>query len=90
MTSAQYFKASDILTQIKELNKTKDELIELLGRIDEITNGCSRTIEIRLAEQYMHTPIAKVDLMRFVDFMNDEISALNERVAKLNKEFEDI
>ena len=90
MTSDQYFKASDILTQIKELNKTKDELIKLLDRIYEITNEYSKTIEIRLAEQFIHTPIAKVDLMRFVDFMNYEISAVNEKVAKLNKEFEDI
>ena len=90
MTSDQYCKASDILTQINELNKAKDKLIDLLSRTDDITNGFSKTIEIRLAEQYIHTPIAKVDLIRFVDFINCEISAIDERVAKLNKEFEDI
>ena len=90
MTSDQYFKAKDILIKINELNKAKDKLIDLLSRIDDTTNGFSKTIEIKLAEQYIHTPTAVVDLMKFVDFMNDEISAVDERIAKLNKEFEDI
>ena len=90
MTSDQYFKAKDIFWRIEELNEKKCKLVELLSRIDETTNGFSKTIEIRLAEQYLHTPIVVVDLMKFVDFMNDEISAVDERIAKLNKEFEDI
>lgn len=80
--------ANDLQSRIKRI-KEECELIEKLeDRIEETTNDCQQVIYIQIAEAYIRTPAAKVNLERFKGFLKNELVNLQRQITNLELEFE--
>ena len=66
------------------------QLKSIVERMDEVTTEYQETIEIRIAEQYMHTPVAEVSKLLFYEFMMSQIEAVNHEINALWEEFKKI
>ena len=90
MTKDDWAEGKRILAKIDETTARKKGIESLIKRMNEITGKYEREVEIQLAEQYMHTPKAKVSLSMFSVFLLSQIETVESEIESLWKEFEEI
>ena len=90
MTKDQWKEGKKILDKIDYASSQKEKMKSIVERMDEVTTEYQETIEIRIAEQYMHTPVAEVSKLLFYEFIMSHIEAVNHEINALWEEFEKI
>ena len=90
MTEQQYKNAQDVLHRSMDVTSRINKLDDLVERVERVTGEYQKEIEIQIAEQYMSTPVAKVNLENFLEFIATEKALLEMKKQELEKEFEDI
>lgn len=90
MTKDQWKEGKKILDKIDYASSQKEKMKSIVERMDEVTTEYQETIEIRIAEQYMHTPVAEVSKLLFYEFMMSQIEAVNHEINALWEEFKKI
>lgn len=90
MTEQQYNDAQDVIYKIKDVTNAIDKFDDLVERVERITGKYQRGIKIQIAEQYMSTPVAEVNLKNFLEFIATEKALLEMQKQELEKKFENI
>ena len=90
MTTPQLKEANDLVYQIKEKKKQKENIEKLLKRMEEITGPYAKYVKIKLGEAWCNTPVAEVITDEFEKFINRQKNLIDTQIKELELKFEEL
>ena len=90
MTTLQLKEANDLVYQIKEKKKQKENIEKLLKRMEEITGPYAKYVRIQLGEDWCYTPVADVTIEEFREFINRQKNLIDTQIKELELKFEEL
>lgn len=90
MTTVTFNKAIALDKEIgQELDREK-AINCLIDRTYETTGEYQKFVKVQLGEGYVYTPQPEVRLDKWLEFLKAEKQFINDHVAELNKQFEEL
>lgn len=77
----------------KEIRKEQDreqDINCLIDRTYETTGEYQKFVKVQLGEGYIHTPQPEVRLDKWLEFLKAEKQFINDHIAELDKQFEEL
>lgn len=90
MTTVTFNKAIALDKEIgQELDREK-AINCLINRTHETTYDYQKFVKVQLGEGYIHTPQPDVRLDKWLEFLKSEKQFINDHIAELDKQFEEL
>ena len=94
MTQEQFIKATNLQKEIKLLKEKNDELQDMINRLKEYNsypdNHQVQSIQIKLNDAWVATPIGTVDYGDLVNFIIQQRLKNETKIEKMQEEFEKV
>ena len=90
MTLEKLKEANDLVLRIKEKKQQKENIKDLIRRMERITGPYAKYVAIKLGEDYIHTPIANVSVDDFRDFISKQKLLIDSHIEALEKQLEEL
>lgn len=90
MTTSQLKEANDLVCKINEKKQQKENIKDLIRRMERITGPYAKYVAIKLGEDYIHTPIANVGIDDFRDFISTQELLVDSHIKTLEKQLDEL
>lgn len=90
MTTQTFDLAIKLDKQIRDEQDREKLIDDLLERTRETTGEYQKFIKVQLGEGYVYTPQPEVRLDKWLEFLKAEKQFINDHVAELDKQFEEL
>lgn len=90
MTTVTFNKALELDKEIGKEQDRERAINCLINRTYEITDDYQKFVKVQLGEGYIHTPQPEVRLDKWLEFLRAEKQFINDHIAELDKQFEEL
>ena len=90
MTTVTFDKAIALDKKIREEQDREQAINCLINRTYETIGEYQKFVKVQLGEGYVYTPQSEVRLDKWLEFLKAEKQFINDHVAELNKQFEEL